>query len=305
MSSVVTAARRAIASALVLLVVLPALASAQGPGTVQVGKESKKTSGVLVSAEAGDVACYLTLKDDKGVEFRELADFDICEKQASLVGKRLQLKYSLENVLADECQGDPDCKKSKTVALVVAAQVVGSTPAARPAPKAAPEQTSFCTPLEDVIFACRTGAKLVSVCASKDASPKGGYVQYRFGKPDSADPLELMIPEGEPLPSKSATGGNVPYSGGGAAWLRFRNGPYAYVVYSGIGKWGPKGETIENNGLAVERGGKVISTLRCSTPLESELGPDWLEKAGIGTNDEDFDFPEPTAAGSPARKIPK
>jgi len=36
----------------------------------------------------------------------------------NLIGKRVTLAYALENVLADECPGAPDCKKSTAVALV-------------------------------------------------------------------------------------------------------------------------------------------------------------------------------------------
>lgn len=93
--------------------------------TVRIGKETKKTVGVLTAAESGDVACYLTLKDDRGVEFNELAVFEICETP-SLIGKRVRLEYTLGNVMADECQGDPDCKKTRRVALVSKARVIGT-----------------------------------------------------------------------------------------------------------------------------------------------------------------------------------
>jgi hypothetical protein len=153
---------------------------------------------------------------------------------------------------------------------------------------------SFCTPQEEVIFACRTGAKLVSVCASKDASPTKGSVEYRFGKPDPKAPLELKLPEAPMLPPKAATGTNVPFAGGGGAWMRFRKGEYAYVAYSGIGKWGPKGETATKAGIVVERGGKAIATLRCKGgDAAGEMGPDWFGKAGIQAGPgEDFDFPD-------------
>lgn len=270
---------------------------AQAPETVVVGKETKKTVGVVTGLEAGDVACYVSLKDDRGVAFQELADFSICE-QDSLVGKRVKLTYELAKVMADACQGDPACKDSKTVALVTTAKPLPGGPGTAPAKAkgaSAPAQTSFCTPMEEVVFACQTGTKLVSVCASKGASAKQGYVQYRFGKPDSRDPLELIHPEGEVAPSRAATGENVPFAGGGGAWLRFRKGDTAYVVYSGIGKWGPKGETMEKQGVVVERGSATLASLPCTGPLRSELGPDWFEKTGISANGEEFFFPDPPA----------
>lgn len=274
------------------------LARAQGAETVLVGKETKKTVGVITGLEAGDVACYVALKDDRGASFQEMADFSICERD-SLVGKRVKLTYALGKVMADECQGDPDCKKSKTVALVISASPLPAPPGlTQPKPRAAPAspQTSFCTPMEEVVFACQTGTKLVSVCASRDVAPGQGYLQYRFGKPDSRDPLEMIHPEGEIAPSRAATGENVPFAGGGGAWLRFRKGDTAYVVYSGIGKWGPKGETMEKEGLVVERGNKTLASLPCTGPLRGELGPDWFEKAGVSARGEDFLFPDPTTS---------
>lgn len=271
-------------------------AFAQDSATVKIGNEIKKTVGVVKQLDNGDIACYLVMNDEKGREFTELGDFDICTQKPSPVGEQVRLTYKMATVMSDECQGDPDCKKTKRVALVSRAQIVDakvSEPrnlAATTSPAAG--QTSFCTALEDVVFACRAGAKLVSVCASKGASRSQGYLQYRFGKPDSRDPLELMLPESQPLPGKAASGESVPFAGGGGAWLRFEKSPFAYVVYSGIGKWGPKGETMEKQGIVVERGGKAIANIKCSGKLTALLGPDWLEKAGIQSKGADFYFPD-------------
>ena len=91
--------------------------------TVKIGNETKQTRGLLTALQSGDVACYLTLKDSKGKEFTELAVFEICE-MTQLVGKRLRLSYRLESVIADSCQGDPECKETRKVALVSAVKVL-------------------------------------------------------------------------------------------------------------------------------------------------------------------------------------
>ena len=154
-------------------------------------------------------------------------------------------------------------------------------------------QASLCTPGETTVFSCRTGAtRLVSVCASKDAALDKGYLQYRSGKPDSSEPLELVLPASQVPPSRAATGESLAFSGGGGAWLRLPAKPYAYVVYTGIGKWGPHGETREKAGIAVERDGKRIADLKCTGKPVSLLGPDWFEQAGIKTDDQGFDLPE-------------
>ncbi len=273
-------------------------ASAQTPAasTVTVGKFTKKTLGTVTEINSGDVACYISLKDEQGKAFEELADFAICEKPKAYLGKRVSLTYQLDKVMADECQGNPSCKKTKAVALVTSLAVVdakgtASTPVAAAASSKA--QSSFCTPMETVVFACRTGAKMVSVCASKGATRDKGYLQYRFGKPDSTEALELTWPEGEVVANKAATGENVPFVGGGGSWLRFKKGGYGYVVYSGIGKWGPKGETREKQGVVVERDGKVVANLKCARAPDGELGPEWFDKFAVKPKaNEDFAFPD-------------
>lgn len=38
--------------------------------------------------------------------------------------------------------------------------------------------------------------------------------------------------------------------------------------------------------------GKPLATLKCQEEPISRLGPDWFEKAGIKSDNEDFDFPD-------------
>ena len=254
--------------------------------TLRINGETKQTEGILREAVSGDVACYLQLETDAGQRFDESAVFELCEDPA-LIGQRLKLSYTVENVLAEACQGDVDCGLSDQVVLISAARVLNaSTPAAS-------GQTSFCSTTETVAFACRVGGKLVSVCASNDASIVSGYLQYRFGKPDAAEPLEMAVPSDRPVPRLASRGESMPFSGGGGSWLRFHNGRYAYVVYSGIGRWGAAGETLERQGVQVERDGTAIAHLPCTGPLQSTLGPDWFEQMGVIAEGEEFYFPEP------------
>lgn len=149
---------------------------------------------------------------------------------------------------------------------------------------------SLCAPDEDVVFTCAVGAKSVSVCASADLSPAAGVAQYRFGVPRKTP--ELTLPSGKAHPARVAHGQSESFSGGGGAWLRFRQGAYAYVVYTGIGKWGPKGTTREKAGVIVEKDGARVASLQCKGKAQSELGPEWFEKAGIQPAGETFEFPE-------------
>ncbi len=273
----------------------PLAAGAQDVPTVKIGQATKKTVGTVTATNSGDIACYLTLKDDRGVVFEEMAKFEICHQKPPLAGKRVSLTYALQSVMADECGGNPDCKKTRTVALVSAARIVDAKSATSSETKSdnkpAARPTSFCTPTETVVFACRTGAKMASVCASRDSGPKG-YLQYRFGKLDGSEPLEQILPEGQVAPARAATGESVPFSGGGGSWLRFTKGRFTYTVYTGIGNWGPKGEKRTKAGLHIEHAGKPLATLKCQEEPISLLGPDWFEKVGVTRGNEDFDFPD-------------
>ncbi len=277
---------------LATLLAAPLMARAQEVPTVKIGQATKKTVGTVTATNSGDIACYLTLKDDRGAVFEEMADFEICDQKPPLKGKRVTLTYSLQKVMSDECQGDPACKKTRTVALVTAARVITARSTTGTGVKPAAQRSSFCTPAETVVFACRTGAKMASVCASKDSGPKA-YLQYRFGKLDGSEPLEQVLPEGgQVAAARAANGESVPFSGGGGAWLRFRKGQFTYTVYTGIGNWGPKGEKRTKSGLHIEHAGKPLATLKCQEEPISLLGPDWFEKAGVKPGNEDFDFPD-------------
>lgn len=249
---------------------------------VEIDGQSKPAYGRLLALEAGDIACYLSLRGDDGAEFQEMASFEICEGGEELIGSRLVLRYELQSVQSAECQGDPECQLSDLVPLVVSARVADDEEGL-----AEGAIDSFCTPQETVVFDCRVGSKRVSVCGSGP-----DRLQYRFGRADARAALELTLPEG-PVPARrAASGETVPFSGGGGSWLRFRNGDYRYVVYSGIGRWGENGETVEKQGVVVERGGRVVADLPCTGPLTSELGPDWFEQTGVSGDDEGFDFPD-------------
>jgi hypothetical protein len=281
---------------LALALLIPAAAVAQAPAaTVKVGKEAKNVFGTVVSLNAGDTACLVEFKDDKGAEFFESADFDFCIEPKKYIGKRFQLTYKLSKVLAESCGGNVDCGKSDIVPLIVAMKPPGAAAAASAASAKAPakpDTANLCSSIEYAAFSCRTGKKMVSVCVTKDATKTRGALQYRFGVPFSRDPLELVWPEPPAAPAKVAQGENVPFAGGGGAWLRIPKGDHAYVVYTGIGKWGPKGETRTKAGLTVEKNGKAIAQLKCNGEPQSELGPDWFEKMGITSGGKEFDFPD-------------
>jgi hypothetical protein len=187
------------------------------------------------------------------------------------------------------CGGEPVCAKHDRVPQVIHAQILAGS---KPSLPLAGVAGRLCNRDEVVVFSCRTGAKEVSACASEDATRTGGYLQYRFGKPGLP---EMALPSAGIIPVRAATGASESYSGGGAAWLRFRQGGYGYVVYTGIGRWGDKGKTRDIAGVVVEQPKAANRNMRCVGKVISLLGPVWFEKVGIGRSHpgESFDLPAP------------
>ena len=104
------------------LLVLPISAAAQGAGKGQIDGQTKTAIATIVGMQNGDNACYLSLKDDAGIAFSEMADFEFCRRQGALVGQRVVLTYQPQYVQSPECQGDPRCAKRQLVPLVVDAK---------------------------------------------------------------------------------------------------------------------------------------------------------------------------------------
>ena len=248
---------------------------------ITIGGEQKFAQGLLRSAESGDVACYLSLEDGDGAPFTEMANFELCETATGLIGREVKLEYVKGTVLADSCQGDPECQDSQAAILVSKLTATKKTQGAY--------GPTHCQSGEFEVFGCTVdGGKLVNVCADRTGKP--GNLQYRFGKPSS---LELKLPAQPAYPNASIYGRNEAFAGGGGAWLRFSNAAYGYVVYTGIGRWGKNGETMTKQGVVVEKNGKQIANLACIDTPRSELGPDWFEALGIDREREDeFWFPE-------------
>jgi hypothetical protein len=162
----------------------------------------------------------------------------------------------------------------KIVVVVILAGVTAFKLVA-PAQAGAVAET-LCSSEEEVVFACNTGKKLVSVCASQDFSGTAGTLQYRFG-PKGAP--EMVWPENA-RSRQGVTAGHLMYSGGGGAYIRFAKGSARYVVYSGIGKgW-------EKAGVAVEQNGKVAANLRCKGLEDGDWSID-----GLPEDPEGFEIP--------------
>jgi hypothetical protein len=138
------------------------------------------------------------------------------------------------------------------------------------APSCAEGKISLCRADEKVFFACSTGEKLVSVCASPDISATAGYVQFRYG---AAENTEIAWPEAR-IPRQYVTKGDLVYAGAIGTYLRFKMDETSFVVFSASGKKSAQG-------LVVEKGGTVFMKRRCQSTSVSKLGSVPVPRADV------------------------
>jgi len=145
---------------------------------------------------------------------------------------------------------------------------------------------SLCFVDEAVVFSCSSAdGKIISLCSSPTLTASDGYLQYRYGVKGKIP--ELVYPKMPEHPKENFLSGTVPYSGGGASYLKFSKGKYIYTVFTGIGKgW-------EKEGVVVKKSGKQIAHTPCDGSLISELGPVLFEDIGLQKDPLESDFEVP------------
>lgn len=158
------------------------------------------------------------------------------------------------------------------VAVLVLALL--AAPAAKP---------SLCTPDEVVAFTCAMPKKKVaSLCASKDAGPTTGSVQYRYG---SARKVELVFPAQKEPAAQHFLGREVHWTKGGATSLRFSSGGFQYLLYTGANNdwsW---------SGVVVFQGGQVLKRLACRDADEAFIAYDWLKTLSLPEDTQEYWVP--------------
>jgi hypothetical protein len=80
-------------------------------------------ANIITSFSAGDRACYVDSIDNDGKTHVEMANFEICERE-ELINRKVIFTYTEENVMAAECEGNPECIKSETVKIISSIKTV-------------------------------------------------------------------------------------------------------------------------------------------------------------------------------------
>ncbi|MBL8514510.1 MAG: hypothetical protein JNJ55_11010 [Betaproteobacteria bacterium] len=89
--------------------------------TQKIGKETKVSIDKVLDLEKQDNGCLINFKHEKRGETVELALAEFCGKKPSIKGQTLHFVYKMQTVLADECLGNPKCKKTEERAVIVEA----------------------------------------------------------------------------------------------------------------------------------------------------------------------------------------
>jgi hypothetical protein len=145
-----------------------------------------------------------------------------------------------------------------------------------------PIVANLCAGSETVLFACSTGKKLISVCGTKALSANSGQILYRLAPIGKAP--EMTYPEGDQPPRTAFKQGSFRITDDrSGSFLSFSRGDFRYVVYSGEGK------AQNYSGVAVERAGKRIASLRCEGDVNDNLYRETFSKLGVATDSAIFE----------------
>ncbi len=78
--------------------------------------------GIVKELVNGDLMCYVTLVDKKGVEHNVGATFEICADEKKVLNKKVRAVYQLESV--SDCQSAEPCGKTRKESIITKMEVV-------------------------------------------------------------------------------------------------------------------------------------------------------------------------------------
>jgi hypothetical protein len=93
----------------------------------QKGRSKQPKVGTVTKLVNGDLMCYVTLVDKKGIEYNVGASFDICADEKKVLNKKVRAVYQIQSV--NDCESAELCGKSRKESIITKMEVVneGST----------------------------------------------------------------------------------------------------------------------------------------------------------------------------------
>jgi len=122
---------------------------------------------------------------------------------------------------------------------------------------------TLCQASEKPFFSCTVGSKTVSLCGQAAAAGDITKLTYRYGKPDALE-LEFSATPASGRHFLATVEPAAPRAQIRQVW--FDRGDYSYLMHACLG-----GDCPYGGGLAVLRGGRVLSNAKCRS------GPDSMD----------------------------
>jgi len=86
------------------------------------GRSKKPKEGTVTKLVNGDLMCYVTLVDKKGIEHNVGATFEICADEKKVLNKKVNAVYEIQSV--SDCQSAEPCGKTRKESIITEMEVV-------------------------------------------------------------------------------------------------------------------------------------------------------------------------------------
>lgn len=77
---------------------------------------TQPVTGTVKELVAGDLLCYATMVDEKGITHNVGASFEICDESAKYLNRRVRASYEIANV--SDCEGIEPCGKTRQESII-------------------------------------------------------------------------------------------------------------------------------------------------------------------------------------------
>lgn len=88
------------------------------------GTSRKPKEGTVTKLVNGDLMCYVTLVDKKGIEHNVGATFEMCADEKKVLNKKVNAVYEIQSV--SDCQSAEPCGKTRKESIITKMEVVNA-----------------------------------------------------------------------------------------------------------------------------------------------------------------------------------
>ncbi len=86
------------------------------------GRSTQPKVGTVKELVNGDLMCYVTLVDKKGIEYNVGATFDICADDKKFVNKKVRAVYEIKSV--NDCESAEPCGKTRKESIITKMEII-------------------------------------------------------------------------------------------------------------------------------------------------------------------------------------